>query len=240
MLVWDELAGEEDLHPDFLVSDHSFALIHAAEARLGPRHRWIMSLFHLARIIRGAYSGKSPNEAPPASWPVEAHLARLSRGSPDLATVEAWSAWWDTLGDLFEAEGRRRRLVESRREHYEAPFAAAIPDMAGIWVPLSNAAVEAVQRTTLRRLFDRRGHAMTSIERTNALLDLAVARGHGRLDNEGEVAQLLREDAHRHEGWTFAPRTIADPANPFDRRDRYKSLRDPTLSQRLAFERGVV
>jgi hypothetical protein len=145
------------------------------------------------------------------------------RGSPDLATVEAWSAWWDTLGDLFEAEGKRRRLIESRREHYEAPFAAAIPDMAGIWVPLSNAAVEAVQRTTLRRVFDRRGHAMTSIERTNALLDLVVARSHGRLDNEGEVARMLREDAHKHEGWTVPPRTIADPANPFDRRATSRS-----------------
>ncbi len=239
LLVWDELAGTENLHPDFLVSDHSFSLIRSAAMRLGPGSRWIMSLFHLARVIRGAYSGKTPNEAPPASWPIERHLGQLSRGRAALESAAAWSGWWDELGDLFVAEGRSRRLVEGRREHYEAPFAAVIPDLAGVWLPLSNAAIEAIQRTSLRRLFEGRGHAMTSIERTNALLDLVVARSHGLLDSEAAVARRLREDAHAHGGWTVPARSINDPANPFDRHDRYQSLRDPTLTQRLAYERSL-
>lgn len=239
LLVWDELAGTQDLHPDFLVSDHSFSLIRAAAMRLGPQTRWVMSLFHLARVIRGAYSGKTPNEAPPASWPIERQLGQLSRGHATLENAAACWAWRDELGDLFVAEGRPRQLVEGRREHYEAPFVAVIPDLAEVCLPLRNAAIEAIQRTTLRRLFEGRGHAMTSIERTNALVDLVVARSHGPLDSEAGVARRLREDAHAHGGWTMPARSINDPANPFDRRDRYQSLRDPTLTQRLAYQRGL-
>ena len=240
LLVWDELSGPEGVWPDYLVSDNSAGLIKSARSRLGPHHRWVMSFFHLARLIRGAYTGQTPNMTGPASPPIEAHLALLTRGSSAFASVQAWGAWWDELGRLFEAEGRTPGFLDGRRRTYEPPIAAAIADLAGgLRVPLSTGANEVIQRTRLRRVFEGRGLAMTSIERTNSLLDLVVAREHGLLNNETEVARRLREDAHAHGGWTHPPRSISDPANPFDHNDRYKSLRDPTLPQRLVFERGL-
>jgi hypothetical protein len=239
LLVWDELAGPENIAPDFLVADHSQGLLNAARSRLGERSLWVPSVFHVANTIRGALAGKPPNEAPTAPWPVERHLGLLTRGSPALASVEAWSEWWRRLDELFVEAGGKEGEVEKRRKNYEPPFAKAIPQLAGVWVPMSNAAIEAVQRIRLRRLFEGRGPAFTSIERLNALLDLAVAREHGLLDSEAEVARRLREDAHTHGGWATAPRSINDPANPDDPRDRYLSLRDPTLPQRLVYARGL-
>ena len=239
LLVWDELAGPENLAPDFLVADHAQGLLAAARSRLGSGPLWIPSVFHVANTIRGAYWGKSPHDAPPAPWPIERHLGLLAHDSPALASVGAWAAWWDELDQVFVAQGGRPGEVAKRRAAYKGPFAAAIPSLAGVWVPLSNSAIESVQRIRLRRVFEGRGHAFTSIERTNALLDLVVAREHGRLDSEANVARRLREDAHAHGGWTVPPRTIGDPGNPHDRRDRYLSLRDPSLPQRLVYARGL-
>ena len=238
LLVWDELAGAENLWPDFLVSDRSTALLLTARSRLDPRVRWVPSVWHLAKVIRGVASGIHSTDAPRASWAIEGHLAQLTRGSDALTSVEGWARWWDEIAAIFRAEGVPRS-VDTRRRIYEPPFAAVIPDMGGAWIPISNAAIEAIIRTRLRRLFQARGASMTSIERTNALLDLAVARAHGELDDEAAVARRLRDDAHAHDGWAVPPRSINDPADPHDRRRRYRSLRDPALSTRLAYERGL-
>jgi hypothetical protein len=239
LVVWDELSGPENLWPDFLVSDASAALLSAARSRLDNRYRWVPSVWHLVGVLRGAAAGVPSTNAPRASWPIESHLALLTRGSPALGSAEGWADWWDGLEGLFRDEGITRSLA-NRRATYGPAFEAAIPDLAGSWVPISNAAIEAIIRSRLRRLFYVRGYSMTSIERTNNLLDLAVARAHGALDNEAEVARRLREDAHAHGGWAVPPRSINDPADPNDRKRRYRSLRDPTLGTRLAYERGLV
>lgn len=240
LVAFHELAGPENAWPDFLVCDYSKALIGAAHARLGPQVRWVPSLWHLTRSIRAAFWGRKPgDDAPATPAPVERHLATLTRGSDPLSSPEGWAEWWRILGDLFVSEGRSRTPVENRRKIWGPPYAAAIPDLVGTWGPLSNAAIESIQRTRLRRMFESRDHAMTSAERTNSLLDLVVAREHGRLDNDADVARRLREDAHANGGWMSPPRSINDPANPNDPKDRYKSLRDRSLTQRLVFERGI-
>jgi hypothetical protein len=132
-------------------------------------------------------------DAPPD---IEAHLGLLSRGSRAMASVAGWWTWWDQLAGLFARHGVDPEVLRSRRESWGQPFAQAIPDLAGTFAPISNAAIESIQRSRLRRVFAGRDHAMTSIERTNALLDLVVAREHDLLDDAATVAKRLRADAH--------------------------------------------
>jgi hypothetical protein len=238
LLVWDELTGPERVRPDFIVADRSLPIMLAADAVLGREWRWVPSLWHLSRSVRAAYWGRGGDAGLPDAPPdIEAHLGRLTRGSSAMASMAGWWAWWTELLRLFAGHGRDPRVLDSRRKDWAEPFAPAIPDLAGTWAPISNAAVEAIQRTRLRRVFEGRDHAMTSIERTNSLLDLVVAREHHRLDSVAEVARLLRADAHRHGGWTHSARSIADPAE--SPRNRYRSLRDRSLTQRLVFERRL-
>lgn len=236
LLVWDELAGPDNIRPDFLVSDQSAALMSAARSRLGPDVRWVPSVWHITRNLRMMVAGKSIGRARTEFPELESHLALLSRGSLAFESVEHWAGWWDELETILQAVGVKGSLA-NRRKLYEAAFAAVIPDFANAWIPISNAGIENLIKSRIRPIFYKRT-AFTSIERTNHLLDLAVAASRGRLNNEATVARLLREDAHDHGGWTVAARSIGDPEDS-NTKARYRSLRDPSLSVRAAYARGL-
>jgi hypothetical protein len=70
---------------------------------------------------------------------------------------------------------------------------------------------------------------------TNLLFDLVVAAHHGAFDDHAAVARLLRADTTVHDGRTVALRSIADPR---PRRGSYSSLRDTTLLNDLARQKG--
>lgn len=78
--------------------------------------------------------------------------------------------------------------------------------------------------------------AFRNIERTNMLFDLVVARHHGAFDNVADVATALRADTNRAGGYTVALRSVADP-RPHG--GSYSSLRDVTLLDSIAEQRGL-
>lgn len=246
-LVFEELAGPEGpdrVWPDFLVADASAGIEKGLEAAFRGRTRWVPSLWHLGTKLRFLVLGRTPAPGRTDFPALEAHLSRLSRGSDAVMSVEGWARWWDeadsllrSMGVVGRIRGREVSPLETRRRIYEPAYAAVIPDLGSSFVPLSNAALEELIKSKIRPLFHKRSQ-FTSIERTNRLTDLAVAASRGRLDDELEVARLLRADAHAHDGRTTEPRAIADPACG-DRPGRNRSLRDATLPTRLLTHRGL-
>lgn len=240
LLVFDELAGakgsSDEVWPDFMISDNSSALTIALKQRL-PRSLWVPSLWHVAYAIRRAVSGKKVFKRTKFQ-PIENHLNQLARGSAVFANVAAWGRWWDELEALI-ADAGIEADIGNRRAQYESAYASVLPSLSRDWIPISNAGIEELIKSRIRPIFVRRS-GFTSIERTNNLLDLVVARDRFALDQEGEVARLLRADAHNNDGWSFPTRAISDPIGP-DRSfaTRYRSLRDKSLPGRAAFERGL-
>lgn len=94
-----------------------------------------------------------------------------------------------------------------------------------------------LQRRVIEPVLAGRRATFGNVERTNTLLDLAVARSHGAFDDLGEVATQLRSDATGAEGWVPPLRAVADPG---DTKSRYSSLRDATLLAHLAREKGLL
>jgi hypothetical protein len=236
-LVFDELArvpGESaEIWPDFIVADGGSAIRNAAEARFGGRTRWVPSTWHLGYRVREAYLGKHAPRRRLDYEALEVHLDQLARASDALATVEGWHAWWERLAVLMPGSS----WVKFERKTYEPAYTAVIPDLANSRIPISNAGLEELIKSRITPLFYKRT-SFTSIERTNHLTDLAVAHAHQRLDKVHEVARLLREDAHAHGGWATSLRAVADPMN-LDTRVRYRSLRDRSLTSRIAYARAI-
>ena len=116
-------------------------------------------------------------------------------------------------------------------------MADALPSLARHpQVPLATGALERLIRTRVQPMLSLRASGFGNIERTNTLMDLAVARAHGAFDDLAEVARLLRADTGPANGWAVPLRSVADPR---PRSGRYSSLRDPTLLTTLAAERGL-
>ena len=117
-------------------------------------------------------------------------------------------------------------------------MAAVIGDLARYpSVPVSTGGLETLIAKHVKPQLALRRTAFGNLERTNLLLDLVVAHHHDAFDNHAAVAKLLRDDTTDHDGWAVALRSIADPK---PRKGSYSSLRDATLLNDLARERGVL
>ena len=228
-LVFDELAGGSgEIWPDFVVADGGCAIQAAARQRFGDRVRWVPSLWHFGNRVRAAFLGKQAPRRRLDNDALEAHLDLLNRESEALASADGWRAWWDRLARLLPGS----KWVASQRPAYEPAYLAVIPDLGSNRIPLSNAGLEELIKARIAPLFYKRS-SFTSIERTNRLTDLAICRAHHRLDDTREVARAIRADAHAHAGWAAPLRVATDPAN-LDTGVRYRSLRDRSLSSRIA------
>lgn len=112
-----------------------------------------------------------------------------------------------------------------------------IPDLATNRIPITNAGLEELMKSRIVPLFYKRT-GFTSVERTNRLTDLAICAARYVLDDINVVARRLRADAHENGGWTTALRAVSDPTD-LDRGVPYRSLRDRSLTGRLAYDRGL-
>jgi len=96
---------------------------------------------------------------------------------------------------------------------------------------VSTGGFETLLRTTVNTVLTGRGHAFANIERTNNLFDLVVCRNRGVFAQRSEVLAKLRAETRRHDGWSAAPREVADPQPPAPA--TYSSLRDRELLNQL-------
>lgn len=237
-LVFDELGYE----PDFVVADAGTGQYAAVQTHY-PNAVFVPSMWHVARAIRTSLkdvkaahqftvTGKTLDPE------LETHLRQLRRGTDALANTDGVTAWWD---ELLAWAKRRKVPVEklrSRRKDYEKRMLAAIPKLnEHPEVPISTGGLETIQRRVIEPVMAGRRATFGNVERTNTLLDLAVARAHGAFDDLAEVARQLRIDATDAEGWAPPLRAVADPGGT---RSRYSSLRDATLLSHLARERGLL
>lgn len=93
-----------------------------------------------------------------------------------------------------------------------------------------------MQRRVLEPVLAGRRWVFGNVERTNTLLDLAVARELGAFDDLAHVAGQLRIDATGANGWAPPLRAVADPGGT---KLRYSSLRDTALLRDLVAARGL-
>jgi hypothetical protein len=241
LLALDELAGPpgpDEIWPDFIVADAATGLLSAIEKRFGGRTRWVPSVWHLAESLRKLATGKTATGARTSFEELEAHLNLLSRGSTALSTLQGWDDWWDELERVMRAIGVKRSF-DSRRLLYQRAMAAVIPDLANAHITIASGGMESLIKRRIKPIFAFGRVTFTSVERTNRLTDLAVARDRGWLDDEAKVVKLLRADTRAYGGWTPPPRDMADGSDP-STKARYRSLRDRTLSLRQARQRGLI
>lgn len=240
LLVFDELGYD----PDFVVADAGTGIAAAIASRFDPqRTKFIPSLWHLSQRIdlaladtRGAHTTTATGRE--LIGPLARHLRRLGRDSDALASVAGWSQWWDKLEDLLRFHQLPLDKVRTQRRNNEARMAAVLPDIARHpQLPVSTGGLETLMTKTIHPLLAMRRTAFGNLERTNLLLDLAVAYHHGVFDDPDHVAQLIRDDADAHDGWTVSLRSIADPR---PKNGSYSSLRDTTLLTSIAEERGLL
>jgi len=239
-LVFDELG----YHPDFVVADAGTGILAAVEAHFDPaRTKFVPSMWHLNQRIetaladtRGAHvSGPHGVRLLP---PLRDHLKLLRRASPALSDATAWSGWWDELEALLKTHRLPVDKIRTQRRNNEARMAVVLPDLARYPdIPVSTGGLETLIAKHVKPLLAMRRTAFGNIERTNLLFDLVVAAHHGGFDDHAVVAQLLRTDTTAHDGWTVPLRSIADPR---PRKGSYSSLRDTTLLNDLARERGLL
>lgn len=240
LLAFDELAGPagpDEVWPDFIVSDAATGLTGAITRRFGGRTRWVPSVWHIGESIRKLALGKTATGRRTGFADLENHLSQLTRHSPALATVGGWKTWWDEL-ELILARNNVKRKLGLRRTIYEQDMARVIPDLSGE-VHIASGGIEELIKRRVKPLFAEGRVTFTSIERTNRLTDLVVARDQGWLDDEVEIAKLLRSDTRPYGGWAPAPRMMADANDPATKK-RYRSLRDRTLPLRLARAKGLM
>lgn len=240
LIVFDELGYD----PDFVVADAGTGIAAAIAARFDPqRTKFIPSLWHLGQRIdlaladtKGAHTTTSKGRE--LIEPLARHLRLLGRDSDALANPEGWSQWWDELEDILRTHQLPLDKVRTQRRNNEARMAAVLPDIARHpKLPLSTGGLETLMTKTIHPLLAMRRTAFANLERTNLLLDLAIAYHHGVFDEPGRVTELLRDDAAAHGGWTVALRSIADPR---PKNGSYSSLRDTTLLTSLAEQRGLL
>ncbi|MEP7378171.1 MAG: hypothetical protein ABI725_01260 [Chloroflexota bacterium] len=240
LLAFDELAGSgpDEIWPDVIVSDAGTGLTAAIRRRFGGRTRWVPSVWHIAQSVRKLALGKSPMRNRTPFPDLEAHLSLLNRSSWALSTVASWKSWWDELEVILAKNGVKGKLG-LRRRIFEPGMADAIPYLGSGGVAIGSGGIEELVKRRIKPLFAEGRVTFTSIERTNRLTDLAVARDQGWLDDEVEVAKLVRSDTRPYGGWAPAPRMMADVSDPATKK-RYRSLRDRTLPLRLARAKGLM
>lgn len=236
-LVFDELGYA----PDFVVADAGTGQYAAVRAHY-PNTVFVPSLWHIGQAIRTALRDVPAAHVVTATGrtqhpDLEAHLHQLRHGTDALASPEGHAIWWDELLGWARHHRVPVEKLNGRRRDYEPRVAAAIPMLvAQPQVPISTGGLEAIQRRVLVPILAGRRAVFGNIERTNTLLDLAVAREHGAFDDLAEVARLLRRDATREGGFAPPLRAVADPIGT---RGRYSSLRDVTLLHHLAEAKGL-
>lgn len=238
-IVFDELGYA----PDFIVADAGTGISAAIAAHFDPaRTRFIPSLWHLTQVVEMALAdtngaitvgpgGKQLIE------PLRDHMWQLSRASGVLDSTESWKKWWDELLAILAAHKLAADEIRAKRKRYEPSMADVLDAVAAHpEIPVSTGGLETLIARHVKPLLAMRRTSFGNLERTNLLFDLVVARAHGAFDNLGDVANRLRLDAERHEGWTVALRAISDPR---PRRGSYSSLRDVTLLNSIAKQRGL-
>lgn len=238
-LVFDEMGYA----PDVVVSDAGTGILAALDAHFDPsRTRFVPSLWHLRNaIVNGLDDTPGAFVPSPAGRQLRPdlaeHLDGLARGKPALDSVDGWHAWWDQLETLLAAAKLPRDKVRTRRARYEAQMDKVLPYLLdNPQVPVSTGGLETLINKSIQPMLSMRRSGFANIERTNRLLDLAVARVHGSFDDLAEVAALLRTDATAFDGWTATLREVADPR---PRTGRYSSLRDAALLADVAAARGL-
>ena len=237
-LVFDELGYT----PDFVVADAGTGLKAAFDAHFDPaRTVFVPSLYHLSEKVKEAFGDVPGAFQTGASGkrfikPLNDHFAKLSRTSGVLDSTVKWKQWWDELERIIVAQGLPRDTVRAKRKTYEPTMADAIAALGqNPLVPLTTGGLETLIARKVKPLPAMRRTSFANLERTNHLFDLVVAEQHGAFNDLSEVAALLRADGQRHGGWTVPLRTVSDPRPP---RGTYSSLRDTTLLDTLAVERG--
>lgn len=240
LLVFDELGYD----PDFVIADAGTGIVSAIEKRFDPqRTKFIPSLWHLRQRIekaltdvKGAHTTTASGKALIA--PLRDHMRLLGRSGPALASQEAWTQWWDDLEALMKFHKLPLDKMRTQRRNNEQRLAAVLDDIVRYPnLPVATGGLETLIAKNIQPQLSMRRTAFANLERTNLLFDLVVADHHGAFDNSADVVRLLREDTAPHGGWTVPLRSIADPR---PRNGAYSSLRDTTLLNDLAAERGLL
>ncbi|MGE9781961.1 hypothetical protein [Janibacter sp. G368] len=247
--AWRLLLDELGTRPDVIVADASEAIASAVRAQYGPNAVTVMpSLYHLHRNIRATLINEKLTSTLVEGYRVPRQevakfLDVLNRDQLSTMSDTDWGEWWDGLITAVAVlEAPVDRLIAQRRV-YEHRVLEALPLLREQpHLPASNAAIENRFRSTLEPFLANRKHLFRNVARTNALLDLAVARAHGAFTNPDDIARLIRADNEKHGGWAPAPRSVTDP-QPFVEpgakhgRQRYSSLRSASLVADLAKQR---
>ena len=230
-LVFDELGYA----PDYIVADAGTGIGAAVSTHFAStRTVLVPSLWHVSKTITTALGMRSPANRHPA---VVSHLLHLGRGDPALTDASAWATWWNQLADLCRSLGLPASKIASQRRNYERPVAAVLPHLAAVpSLTLASGGLETLIRERVDHVLASRTQ-FGNIERTNALLDLVVARAHGAFTDLHAVEHLLRGDAEDHDGYAVVLRAIDDPQ---PETGVYSSLRDANLLVSLARARGLV
>lgn len=240
-LLFDELGyAPGEYEPEFIVADAGTGLIKAVNDYFTTAV-FIPSLFHLSQAVEKALE-ETPGAVQQADGEkalhpdLTTHLTALSANRIRSMDSARWSGWWDDLETMLTRLGLAHERVAERRKNYEDVVAKALPYLRGNnGVPLSTGGFESVLRTSVKALMTGRSHGYANIERTNALLDLAVAHNRGELTNIGNVVERLRAATNAADGWGPAIREVSDVQPPAPA--RYSSLRDRTLIDELAADR---
>ena len=242
--AWRLLFDELGYRPDYVVGDAGSGLMAAVRAHYaGTDTVFVPCVWHLTEAVKAALADTpgaliaTPSGGKELPDDIAAHMALLARGSDALAGPAQWRGWWTELEGIFRAHRLPVDAIVKCRGEHQTPMEDALPSLAGHpYVPIATGALERLIRTRVKPMLSLRASGFGNIERTNTLMDLAVARTHDAFDDLTDVAQLLREDTRPVGGWTVPLRSIADPR---PRSGRYSSLRDPTLLTTLAAERGL-
>lgn len=247
--AWRLLLDELGTTPDVIVADAADAIAAAIRAQYQPGAVTVMpSLYHLHKNLRATLVNERRT-----STTVEGHriprpevakfLDVLTRDELANMPVADWHAWWDNLIEAVAELGAPTEKVIAQRRTYEQRVLVALPLLREQpHLPASNAAIENRFRATLEPFLVNRKHLFRNIARTNALLDLAVARAHGAFTDLDDIARLIRNDNEKHGGWAPTPRAITDPQPFIDTGyergpRRYSSLRSAALVADLAEQR---
>jgi hypothetical protein len=248
--AWRLVLDELGTRPDFIVADASDAIANAVREHYPPGTVTIIpSLYHLHTSVRSGMLEKKQtvtyvegNKVPRPE--LAKHLDKLTRDELLHLNRDDWATWWDDITATVAALGAPIEKLIAQRRIYEERVAVALPVLrAQPHLPASNAAIENRLRASLDPFLTNRKHLYRNIARTNALLDLAVARAQGAFVNLDDVAHLIRQDNEAHGGWAPTPRAVTDPqphlvpGSDAKRRRTYSSLRNPTLVTELAKHR---
>ena len=239
--AWQLVLSEPGYAPDFVVSDADAGQL-GAVASLFPQAVIIPCLFHLRRSLEdsladvpAAYIGPRNNRELHPS--LRAHLSKMT-GREHVKDPAGIALWWNQWEDLHRQLGvPTDRLYRQRDQRELIMLAAASSLRTHPKLPLSVGALEATQNTVIRPAFAGRAAGFGNVERTNALLDLIVARQRFVFDDLNHVADLLRGDVLAADGTATPVRWVEDPQ---PKRVKYASLRDPGLVLDLAEQRGFL